>query len=272
MNPFEKIFNYQLVERLKDAGAFMITAHERGWLKEMLRHPASREAFAPETLLKLEAALAEDSYPDVPSHLLHKAASRELHVYHPFIRPLRQAIMNRQLVRLSYTVKNAVTHSGQDAFPYKLEYSMVKREWYLLWYHIRHRKLMNTKLKLIASVSLEPCGEEHYGRLLARTLSLLEKQRKTADIRVMRSYNEELSRILYAFSCFEKEVRYDEAADEYTIRLTFPAGETEFVLLKTRFLGKRVRILEDSFMKNRMRESASKALERYRNDSGKPGG
>ncbi len=86
MNLFEKIFNYQIVSKLEDSGTFMVTAHERGWLKTMLGHPAASEAFAPETLWRLQHILEQDQTLDT-GELLHKAASKERHVYHPtFVR------------------------------------------------------------------------------------------------------------------------------------------------------------------------------------------
>lgn len=263
MNPFEKIFNYQIISRLEDSGTFMVTSHERGWLKTMLQHPAAVEAFAPETLQRLMTILEQDQIVETNGLLLHKAASKEKHVYHALVRPLRRTIMNKQLVRLTYGIKDGRTYSEQAAFPYKLEYSMVKREWYLLWYNARHRTMMSTKLHKISGVNEETCSEEEYGQLLRVVQSLMEKRMKRVDIRVVKQYNEELSRILYAFSCFEKEVRYNADTDEYTIGLSFSNNESEYVLSKTRFLGKRVCIVDGEYMKSRMLESATKALGRY---------
>ncbi|MNE41802.1 hypothetical protein D3C80_1358970 [compost metagenome] len=93
--------------------------------------------------------------------------------------------------------------------------------------------------------------------------TLLDNQKRSIEIIVVKEYNEELSRILYAFSCFEKEITYDTDSDEYTIRLSYIGNEGEYVLSKTRFLGKRVRIVEGRYMRQRMLESAEKALRRY---------
>ena len=262
MNPFEKIFNYQILSRLEDSGAFMVTAHERGWLKTMLEHPAASIAFAPETFLKLQQLLERDHTIDTDG-LLHKAASKERQVYHSNVRPIRQAIANKSMLRLSYSNKNKRTHSEQECFPYKLEYSMVKREWYLLWYHAGNRMLMSTKLQHITGFQEQACEAEYYGQLRANIHALLEKRSISADIRVMREYNGELSRILYAFSCFEKEVSYDAENNEYSIRLHFSSSDSDYVLSKTRFLGKRVRIIGSEQLRSRMLESATKALSRY---------
>lgn len=49
-NPFEKIFNYQIITRLEETDSIAITAQERGWLKMMLVHPEAANAFTSGTL------------------------------------------------------------------------------------------------------------------------------------------------------------------------------------------------------------------------------
>lgn len=161
-----------------------------------------------------------------------------------------------------------MTKKGQgllsvNVLPYKLEYSMVKREWYLLWYHTKHRRLMSTKLRNITSFTEEPCIQEEYDRLQQRIADWTKKQKVSAEVQVIPAYNEELSRILYAFSCFEKEVSYDPENDLYTITLYFASSDREYILSKIRFLGKRVKVVRDTTLQKRMLESATKALARY---------
>ncbi|QNV55760.1 hypothetical protein GMA19_00912 [Paenibacillus polymyxa E681] len=60
MSLFEKIFNYQIVSRLDESGAFATTSQERVWLQSMLADSAAIEAFTPSTLDKLRQMLADD--------------------------------------------------------------------------------------------------------------------------------------------------------------------------------------------------------------------
>lgn len=263
MNLFEKIFNYQIMSRLGEAGAFAITSQERSWLKAMLNHPASAEAFSLETLAKLAAALRDEADFELAEHVAEKAASVECQAYHPLLRPLRRIIAAQQGIRVSYRLKHGGMQPAQSGFPYKLEYSMVKREWYLLWYNPRRRMLMSTRLRNIAEVDMEPVPAGMAGIWLSRIAAVLDSRKEHAVIEVVRMYNRELSRIMYAFSCFEKEVEYADEEDTYRIRLTFLGDECEYVLSKIRFLGKRVRIVEGVKLQRRMRESAAKALARY---------
>ncbi|WP_438447045.1 WYL domain-containing protein [Gorillibacterium sp. sgz5001074] len=263
MNPFEKIFNYQIISRLEDSGTFMVTAHERAWLKMMLDHPATADAFTVETRDKLVSLLHKDEALQTSDHLIEKAKNVEKHVYHPLLRSLRQHIVNLSGIRITYGVKGDRIHTDQSGLPYKLEYSMIKREWYLLWHHLRNHAFMSTRLNNIHSVTAESIDPAAAERILERIGVTLNARKTEAVIEVIHQYNKELSRILYAFSCFEKTVEYNEETGTYRVRLCVLADEAEYLLSKIRFLGKRVRVIEGDYLKRRMLESSTKALERY---------
>ncbi|MFC0215825.1 WYL domain-containing protein [Paenibacillus chartarius] len=263
MNPFEKIFNHQIISRLEDSGTFMVTSHERSWLKTMLDHPAAADAFTAETLDKLRSLLEPDPVMDTSSHLIEKARMREKQVYHPLLRTLRRHMMNKSGIRLTYEVKGGRVNQDHSGFPYKLEYSMVKREWYLLWYHTRHGAFMSTRLRKIHSIAAEPVDPSAAESILKKIGTLLDSRNTEVVIEVVPGYNGELSRILYAFSCFEKHVAYDDEHDTYRIRVCLLEDEFEYLLSKLRFLGKRVRVAEGDYLQKRMLESSTKALERY---------
>ncbi|CAM4442001.1 WYL domain-containing protein [Paenibacillus tarimensis] len=263
MSLFEKITNYGILARLQESGVVPVTTHERSWLKTMLQHPAAADAFTPGTLEKLRQLLSDSEAPQLAGMLIEKAGSAEKQVYHPLIRRLRSLIRSDQGIRISYRIKDGSLHEEHCGYPYKLEYSMVKREWYLLWYRFRPRSFMATKLDNIVSVSGNSLAPDKAEAYAATVRKLLDSRIRHAVIEVIPEFNNELSRILYAFSCFDKSVTYQESSDTYRIRLSYLADESEYVLLKIRFLGKRVRAAENAHLQARMRETAAKALARY---------
>ncbi|OCT11085.1 hypothetical protein A8709_05155 [Paenibacillus pectinilyticus] len=263
MNLFEKIFNYQIISRLEDSGTFMVTSHERAWLKTMLTHPAADEAFTVDTLDTLRSILEQDAMMDISDHLIEKARSREKQVYHPLLRSLRRLITDKSAIRLTYEIKGGRIQSDRSGLPYKLEYSMIKREWYLLWYQLRNHTFMSTRLDKIAFVSAEPLQTLDVDSILLKIKKTLDSRKGEAVLEVVPTYNRELSRILYALSSFEKDVAYDEENDIYRVKVCLLGDEMEYLLSKIRFLGKRVRVIEGDYMKRRMLESATKALGRY---------
>ncbi len=265
MNLFEKMFNYQIMSQLLDSGTSTLTSQERSWLKSMLMMPAAEMIFSPSTYDKLLNLLEAEETIHLSNAIIEKARSEEQQLIHPHIRALRQFIVNKQAIQLTTRLKDGQTREREPAFPYKLEFSMVKREWYLLWFHLRNKALLSTKLNMIDSFNAmpHPLPPEKIEWAEAAINKIIEKQKRTVKIEIMKQYNQELSRILYAFSCFEKEVEFDESSDRYFIKLSYQSNEGEYILSKVRFLGQRVQIIEGDHLRRRMLESATKALARY---------
>jgi predicted DNA-binding transcriptional regulator YafY len=122
---------------------------------------------------------------------------------------------------------------------------------------------MSTRLANIISVAEESVPSSKAEDILQWIGQTLDSRKSEAVIEVVRMYNAELSRILYAFSSFEKDVEYDSENDVYRVRVCLLGDEYEYLLSKLRFLGKRVRVVEGDYLKKRMLESSTKALERY---------
>lgn len=263
MNLFEKMFNYQMMTRLNETGLFTWTAQERAWLRMMLNHPAAPEALKPDTLEKMYDMLDAEQDLNLQDYLTEKAKSEEKSVFHPLLKPLRQMILHHHGFRLTGRVRNGRISQDQFGFPYKLEYSMVKKEWYVLWYAPLYNKLMSTKLRSIITVEAQPIQPETASQYNAKIAMLTENRKTTVTIEVLPEFNQELSRILYAFSCFSKQVEYVEAQQMYRIDLTISRNEMDYVLSKMRFLGKRVRIANHTALRARMSETAAKVLARY---------
>ncbi|MEK5468528.1 WYL domain-containing protein [Paenibacillus sp. FSL R7-0210] len=263
MNPFEKIFNFQIISRLEEAGSLALTSQERSWLKTMLGHPAAAEAFSTETLRKLNSLLEPEASIEVGEIIIEKARSKERQVYHPLLRPLRRIIMQNQGIQLTYAIKHGGERTDLSGFPHKLEYNMYKREWYLQWYSTRQRSLMSTKLRNIVSADPAPIPAYRIEGLKARISRLLDGLRESACIQVIPVYNAELSRILSTFSCFDKSVAFDEATGIYRITVHYMRDDSEFLLSRIRFLGLRVKITEGEQLKQRMLKSAEMAVGRY---------
>ncbi len=127
MSLFEKIFNYQIVSRLDESGAFATTSQERIWLQSMLAYPSATEAFTPSTLDKLRLMLADDKSLEVDGSLREKARIPASPVYHPLLRILRPILRSRSGICMSYRMRNGRVHERMSGFPYKLEFSMVKK-------------------------------------------------------------------------------------------------------------------------------------------------
>ena len=228
-NPFEKIFNYQIMTRLEETDSIAITAQERGWLKMMLVHPEAN-AFTPETLKRLEEILhMEHSGAEMKEIILEKAKRQERSVYHPHLRILRRMIMQDQGFRLSYRTKLGETRQSVR-FPVQIR---VFHDQTGMDADLVQQKPKRTHVHKARSYSIYPrditsafSNRSHQ----ERSQNLMENREKQALIEIHRRYNGELSRILYAFSCFDKTVHYDEDSDTYRIKVCYLKDECDFLL------------------------------------------
>ncbi|WP_046214470.1 WYL domain-containing protein [Paenibacillus wulumuqiensis] len=263
MNLFEKIFSYQLASRLEETATYTLTSQERAWLKMMLEQPAAASALEETTLHKIADCLLEEEIPHLQNALVEKAGAADGQTYSPLLRPLRRIMRRRQSMMIQRLNKHGQLIAPQYGVPWKLEFSMARREWYLLWYNLRTRAAMTTRLVHIQSLEEQSLPEEQYEPICQRMQEICTVERQEAVIQLLPIYNMELTRILHAFSCFDKRVEFAEDEQTYYIHLNFAANESEYMLNRLRFLGKRVRVIQGDYLKHRMRETSMKALARY---------
>ncbi len=263
MNPFEKIFSYQLASRLEEQQIFTLTSQERSWLKLMLSSAAAELAFDETTLSRLQQRLEPDNMPGVQNVVVEKAASSQHTDVPPTLMPLRRIMRKGQGVLLQRQNKYGQDVAPEHGVPWKLEYSAARQEWYLYWFNLYRSAPMTTRLKHIQSVIKQSVRHPEYEFVRQRMELYMQADQQELTIQLLPIYNKELTRILHAFSCFDKRVRFDEQQQTYSINVRFTNREREYVLNRLRFLGKRVQIIEGDDFKRRMKDTALRALARY---------
>ncbi|QJC51051.1 WYL domain-containing protein [Paenibacillus albicereus] len=259
---FDKAHNHELSRRMAEAGAVAVTGRERAWLRLMLEHPAAEGFLGAAARAKLAELLAAEE-PLPLGHLVEKARSRERRLFSPLLPELAELVARRSGMRLAYSAKGGGALRHAEGYPYRLDYAMSTKQWYLLWHRASGRPLMRTRLTHVHGVEERPLPPGEADRLDACIAALSARSGETTVLELVPRYNRELSRILYALSCFRQEVRYDADEGVYRIELAYARDERGFLLQKLRFLGKRVRVLEGAALQEQMRASAVKALARY---------
>lgn len=264
MNLFDKIHNYQLVTRLDEASVYPVTSSEKAWLALMLANPSAADIFEPATLEKLRRFTHPPENEAIEQErFVEKASTHPKQLWNPLVRTLRRIILAKNQIKITAATNKGRVSRNERGVPYKLEYSLAKKAWYLIWLSMYTNRVITTPLHLIRSIDELYIEDVWYDSFLPAIVEQIQARKQMAKVVIIRRYNAELQRILYAFSCFDKEVAFDPETQVYTITLHFLSDEQEFILSRLRFLGLRVKVVENDQLKQRMIESATKALARY---------
>lgn len=265
MDLFEKIHNYQIQQELFTSGIFPVTKAEKSWLKMYLVKEQDNLFLSPKTRKKLEMLL--DKMPTFcTDHIIEKCTIRKTSVSSQHFHQIRQVLLNKSGAKIDYVTRNGVEYSQHKCVPFKLEFSMTKRVWSLLWLKIDFVSpedffLMTTPVCCIRRIT--PDKSIRYDNYLKHIECLMRFNYSTILIRLEPEYQEEMQRIFYAFSCFKKEVKYDPNDYSYQIKVFFQKAETDYILSKIRFLGRRIKVLEPESIIERLKETSQNALKRY---------
>lgn len=275
---FEKIHSDQLrhslLVRMNETNKFLlpISIHEKQWLKAALKNENASLFLTEETKTKLATLLEETVEPAVElirekgrvEPLTEQQGITEIH------QSLRQMMRNKQGFVLSYQLNDGeILYS--EGFPYKLEFFVQKQQWYVLWVKKEHEEtyLISTPLPNIVEVTSTSIDELEYDRYVQKSKALVEGDKQKATIALnaklfdRQDIDQNRHRIFYAFSCFDKEIVYDEEQHYYEIIVYYRENEKYDLLQKLRFLGNRVIVKEPKELRVAMKNTALDALKRY---------
>lgn len=263
---FEKINNHSLQQLLLTTDTPVpLTTIERGWLKRMLDLPVAGELLSEELRDKVEELVAqEEAFPEA-SRLVEKGKPAEKNSpTGSFLQELRIAIRDHCAIRLSYVQSGGEKRQDICAIPCQLEFSMTRREWYLVWLEpeMQMRRPITTPLRLVQAV--QPFDAvPNWDDFMRQFQELLEKSQDTVTVLAEECYPGALLSVLNAFSCFDTKVESGKQKNTLRLSVRFQADEREYVLQKLRFLGRRVTVEAPEYFRERMRGTAEKALGRY---------
>ena len=263
---FEKINNHTLRQvLLAEGNPAPITRLERGWLKRVLASPAAEDLLSVELRNKLQELLKnEDPFPDMSGFIEKGNLALEYSPAEPLMGTLNTAIREGYAISLDYAKREGSGYKKAQAVPCRLEYSLVRREWYLLWLggHTRSANLQTTALRNIRDARLMekcPVWEEY----LKQYRDCLAESKREVTLLAEECYPGALLSVLNAFSCFDATVSATKKKQELRLRARYLADEQGYVLQKIRFLGRRVTVEGPEELRERMRETARRAMERY---------
>jgi len=267
---FEKIHNYSFRQAVWEIGnPAPPTKIEMGWLKKMLENPQAKELLTDSFYEKLLTLVANETPFPNSSHVEEKGKpSAQYSSASVHLPVLRAAMRNCKSVIISYLQKNSKECFDVNGIPCRLEFSMARREWYLLWINPveQPNRPNTTPLRMIRDARI---GEgvvdwEYYQSSLREWF---EQSQEMVQIKALECYPGALLSVLNAFSCFYTMVSSGKQKNTLQLHVRFLADEREYVLQKIRFLGSRVKVEEPEAFKKQMTLEIGNALARYSGES-----
>ncbi|MDG5787161.1 WYL domain-containing protein [Evansella sp. AB-P1] len=281
MNLFKKVHNYEFQRLLKgelsyteydnqrlkiETGPFLPTNDELKWLRYFLNKDEGTYFLGQTSHEKLIDLLKCKSWTDYESFIIQKGKPEEYYSWNNDHKQLRKLIINKCMMELSYETKDGEQHFCVRGLPYKLEFNVIKKEWYLLWIREIDQLQRITPLHQILKVSAIETDTIDLIQLEEQIIKSMTKK-KQVKIEISPNYNQEIQRIFYAFSCFEKEITSkidkEQNVEIFRIHLSYFEEEEAYVLSKIRFLGQHIKIVSPKSLQEKMYDTATKALNRY---------
>lgn len=217
---------------------------EKQWLKHILKNRKLRLFLEEDTVFKLEALL-EDCGDIVPEGALFvnrpcvQLQAVDEHASRNF-RLLVKAILEDKGIEYSYMTKGGERLCNCRGIPYKLEYSMKEDCFYLISYSTIDNRPIKSLLHSFEEIRIVDPEEKEYKTPEEIQKSIDEKKAPEPIILRLKDTNHALERAMFQFSCFERQLDYDKAADVYYLALAYYEFEKEEVLSRIFSLGRHV--------------------------------
>lgn len=285
MKMFEKIHVSDLrrlteeeMENLfEDWFLYPITTKEKQWLKGAIQLEEASWFLEKETIEKVKDILKEEPLSSIEPFLKEKfvvhsnvkMSDREK----GYLKLLFDILTSQNGFRLSYHTNAGKYFEEISGIPFKLEFSMAKKQWYILWLglHVKNQMIMLTPLRHVNALEAIEVNQYDFVQLQKQFNQFLEEEMLSVTLKlnnrffqsIKRDIHEEKHRIFYNFSCFDKEVIFDEKKEEYTLFIYYRKSEEKDLLRRVRLLGQRVIIMEPERLRKEMLGTALRALNRY---------
>lgn len=279
---FEKIHSYQLKQDLLEEISDMfkpqfllpITKNEKAWLKSVLCANDVINFIPSDTKQKLDTVLQEYESVNIDSLLLQNPKV-DSQMFKDINKDIFQLIIKTiclgKRIQISYKTYKGGFFENVNAFPFRIEFNLKKKQWYLWWLPIDFdtKILYPTPIHLITEVSSYYLNTAKKDKCLAKIKNLVEQERVSVVLAInnkaFKSPDEDKGRILYAFSSFDKEVKFDTENNSYEIVINYRRSEEEDVLQKIRMIGERIIVKNSPNLQRRMKETICKTLNLYKN-------
>ena len=233
---------------------------ERRWLERALKLPEATLFLDEETRTILEKTLSKDTSDDFFSSIeLYTPQGEPLpsHISGEDFRTLLDAVRRRQIVRYTYRTRTEKTPRLSCALPWKLEYSVYDRRWWVLLYITEEDRTVKAWLDNLEDVHLvgpSSVPEEHVleaiDRLLAPEPVVLHIQRTKGAL--------ERCFLVFENQLFERTRQISE--DYYSAVFRYYRFDRGEILRKLLYLGSAVELVSPDSLRKELLVLVEQAL------------
>jgi hypothetical protein len=246
------------------------TSMENEWLKFMLEDPRVPMLLSPVLIEKLKKLLqpGEGVITRESIHIKNLSPSEERNLNPKDWDNLLlviEAIENKKAVMYSYRDRDGNEHRDSVSIPFKIEYSTSDGRLWVILFSAEEKRPIKSVLKNLYDIQvIDKDIDFGYEDILD---SIHGKKAEEPIVLEVADIHNALERCFYMFSNYEKEASYDKEKQAHKLIIYYYLFEEKEIIAKILSLGKHVKVLGPSRIRNEIRQRIEKALEQYSSHS-----
>jgi hypothetical protein len=225
-----------------------LTSIEKEWLKSVLQFDGVKMFLNESTIEKLNANLIEEIqiFEEVDS------------IYDSKIKTIIKAIIESKIITCTYITLYGTVHTESRVIPYKIEYSLRIKSFWLIGYSIDTKTMIKMAVDRIEINALSNYDVD------INIKELVEEQKLTEPLVLeIKDQKGSLERALHSFSAYRKNGIYDREKDLHKVNIYYYTFD-EYELLKDIIsLGCHVKIVEPSSLKEKLLEKTQRQISMF---------
>jgi predicted DNA-binding transcriptional regulator YafY len=194
------------------------------------------------------------------SKILKRESAKDLS---PKLKMITKSILEKRLLRYTYTTRQGETLKDVVGIPVKIQYSLKDDMFYVIFYSIEHRNFAKCIIQNLEDVRYEEGSFNREDVLKEYELYLRNaKAKQPIIIEVMNTRNA-LERAFCLFSSFEKSARFLKEKNKHEMKIYYYEFEEAEIISRILYLGRDVVVTQPQHIRESIISRVKNALKMY---------
>jgi predicted DNA-binding transcriptional regulator YafY len=216
--------------------------------------------------LKTPNVLPIDMNIIVPKNYSKILLREDIKILAPKLRIISKSILEKRILRYTYTARNRQVFKDTIGIPVKIQYSLKDDMFYAIFYSPLHKTFAKCIIQNIDEIKPEEGNFDREQVLKEYEIYLKNaKSKQPIIIEVMNTRNA-LEKAFCMFSSFEKSARYLKEKNRHEIRIYYYDFEEAEIISRILYLGKNVVVTEPQHIRENIISRVKEALKVYCNN------